>query len=168
MISRRYKNGVTSYDNSAMRRQLTIVQFVEAAAASSEPRASDCDAAAQCARTRPALLDFLMSWITHNNQDVIFQLPTPRTPRRSNNENYGRQRTHRPTHKGVSRMSRYISPELNNNRNSFHFFPFWTSRIIGKAIALLSSTKKAILYIMPGNIVTRTSALLKWTRQTKV
>lgn len=64
--------------------QSTIVQFVRARGRSYK---------LQWPCTRRGWLDILMSRITHNNQDVIFQLPTQRTAEYI--EKYYRQRTHR-------------------------------------------------------------------------
>lgn len=60
--------------------------------------------------TRRLGLDILMSRITHNNQDVIFQQPTPRTPTTSRNiaDNARTDQTHK---RGVSTMLRFVSEQ---------------------------------------------------------
>lgn len=95
----------------------------------------------QC--TRPLRRYILMSGITHNNQDVIFQLPTLRTPVRANSEKYGRQHTHGAVDRvaaqkrGVSWLSRCISLD-STTQVKFHLYLFY--------ILLLSSNTLNSIY----------------------
>lgn len=102
--------------------RLTIVQFVG-------PRGLGHNGG-----TRDAKPDILMSRITHNNQDVIFQLPTLQSAATA--EKYCRQRTHNPNvcTKEASRRCRDTYLWLNNGRNSFTRIPFNTLLVIEEPI----------------------------------